>query len=86
MIIYNVTINVDDRSTFNGLKWMQNEHIPAVLSTSLFTGYRMCRLLEVEDEGTTYSIQYSCNSLIDITNIEKPMRPSAKGNIRQVQR
>lgn len=65
MIIYNVTINVDDDVHYQWLKWMQNEHIPAVLSTGLFTGYRICRLLDVEDEGTTYSVQYSCNSLIE---------------------
>jgi hypothetical protein len=63
MIIYNVTINVDDDAHLPWLKWMQMEHIPAVLSTGLFTGYRICRLLEVEDEGATYSIQYSCNNL-----------------------
>ena len=65
MIIYNVTINVEDDSHFQWLEWMQNEHIPAMLSTGLFTGYRICRLLEVDDEGSTYSFQYSCNSLIE---------------------
>ena len=65
MIIYNVTINVDDEIHYEWLKWMQKEHIPDVLSTGLFTGYRICRLLDVEDEGSTYSIQYSCNSLVE---------------------
>jgi len=65
MIIYNVTINVDDDVHHQWLKHMQKEHIPAVLSTGLFTGYRICRLLEVEDEGATYSIQYSLNSLTE---------------------
>jgi hypothetical protein len=65
MIIYNVTVNIDDDAHYEWLKWMQQEHIPGVLSTGLFSGYRMCRLLDVEDEGTTYSIQYSCNSLIE---------------------
>lgn len=65
MIIYNVTINVDDECHYQWLEWMKKEHIPAVLSTGLFTGYRICRLLDVEDEGTTYSIQYSCNSLLE---------------------
>ena len=71
MIIYNVTINVDDDSHHTWLKWMREEHIPAVLSTGLFNGYRMCRLLNVEDEGTTYSIQYSLNSLTEYTEYKE---------------
>jgi hypothetical protein len=63
MIIYNVTINVDDNTHSAWLEWMQQIHIPDVLSTGLFTGYRLCRLLDVEDEGATYSVQYSCKSL-----------------------
>jgi len=63
MIIYNVTINVEDSVHFKWLEWMQKEHIPSMLSTGLFSGYRLCRLLDVEDEGSTYSVQYSCNSL-----------------------
>lgn len=65
MIIYNVTINVDDNAHNEWLEWMQKIHIPEVLSTGLFTGYRLCRLLDVEDDGTTYSVQYSCKNLID---------------------
>ncbi|HSY77358.1 MAG TPA: DUF4286 family protein [Bacteroidia bacterium] len=63
MILYNVTINVDDDIHHKWLEWMQKEHIPEMLSTGLFTGYRMSRLLDVDDGGTTYSIQYSCHSL-----------------------
>ena len=65
MIIYNVTINVDDDIHIQWLEWMQKVHIPEVLTTGLFTGYRLCRLLDVDDEGTTYSVQYSCKSLDD---------------------
>lgn len=63
MIIYNVTINVEDDIHHEWLEWMQKVHIPEVLSTGLFNGYRLCRLLDVDDEGTTYSVQYSCKSL-----------------------
>jgi hypothetical protein len=63
MIIYNVTINVDDDAHHEWLEWMRKVHIPEVLSTGLFTGYRLCRLLDVPDEGSTYSVQYSCKSL-----------------------
>ncbi len=75
MIIYNVTINVDDESHLQWLTWMQKEHIPAVLSTGLFTGYRICRLLEVDDEGSTYSIQYSLNGLAEYNEYREKHAP-----------
>ena len=75
MIIYNVTINVDDEAHYEWLKWMQKDHIPAVLSTGLFTGYRLCRLLDVDDPGTTYSVQYSCNSLIEYNEYKEKHAP-----------
>jgi len=63
MIIYNVTINIEGDAHHEWLEWMRKVHIPDVLSTGLFHGHRLCKLLDVEDEGTTYSVQYSCKSL-----------------------
>lgn len=65
MIIYNVTINVEDDIHHEWLEWMRKVHIPEVLSTGLFHGYRLCRLLDVDDQGTTYSVQYSAKGLDD---------------------
>ncbi|MBC2838537.1 DUF4286 family protein [Robiginitalea sp. SC105] len=59
MIIYNVTINVEDGIHAEWLQWMQAIHIPDVLATGHFRNARICRVL-VEEElgGTTYSVQY----------------------------
>lgn len=75
MIIYNVTVNVDDDAHHEWLDWMRTVHIPDVLSTGLFTGYRLCRLLDVEDAGTTYSVQYSCKSLNEYTIYKREHAP-----------
>jgi len=60
MILYNVTINVDDDSHDEWLTWMQNVHIPSVLNTGLFLSHKMYRLITKfpEETGTTYSVQY----------------------------
>ena len=75
MIIYNVSINIEDSAHHEWLEWMQKVHIPDVLSTGLFTGYRICRLLDVEDEGTTYSVQYSCKNLNDYNTYKAEHAP-----------
>ncbi|MFT5750965.1 MAG: phosphoribosylamine-glycine ligase [Flavobacteriales bacterium] len=61
MIIYNVTINIEEAVTTEWLSWMQEKHIPAVLATGKFTKALMTKVL-VEEEmgGHTFSIQYSC--------------------------
>lgn len=62
-IIYNVTTQVDKGIAEAWLQWMQSEHIPEILASGCFTGYRMVRLLEVDEaEGPTYAVQYEALS------------------------
>ena len=66
MIIYNVTVKVDATIADAWLQWMQTEHAPALVATGCFTGFRIVRLLEVDDaEGPTYAIQYEAQNLQD---------------------
>lgn len=63
MIIYNVTIKVDENIHSQWLVWMQEEHIPEVINTGCFTRATVLRLLETDDtEGPTYAIQYFAES------------------------
>jgi hypothetical protein len=65
MIIYNVTINVEDDVNNEWRQWMQEVHIPEVMHTGMFVDFSFSRLLtRQEDEtGTTYVIQYLCESM-----------------------
>lgn len=66
MIIYNVTVNVDETIHEEWLIWI-NEHIPLVLATGKFTEAKLTKVL-VEEEmgGTTYSVQYRAKSRDDL--------------------
>ena len=62
MIIYNVTINVDESVHDEWLIWIK-EHIPRVLATGKFTEAKLTKVLVEEDMGgTTYSVQYIAKS------------------------
>ena len=64
MIIYNVTVNVDNSIADEWLKWMVDVHIPEVLQTGLFLENHIYRVLADDDsEGKTYAIQYLCVDL-----------------------
>ncbi|GLB52682.1 hypothetical protein NBRC110019_17220 [Neptunitalea chrysea] len=60
MYIYNVTSNIDNSVHDEWLNWMQETHIPDMLSTGKFTAARIVKVL-VEEEmgGVTYSVQYT---------------------------
>jgi len=60
MIIYNVTLNVDEDIASEWMDWMKQVHIPEVMETGVFTDYRICRVLAEEAGGFTYAVQYSC--------------------------
>jgi len=65
MIIYNVTVNLDETIHADWLEWMKKVHIPDVLSTGLFIEHRMLKILSTEEgEGHTYSIQYTLESTL----------------------
>jgi hypothetical protein len=63
MIVYNVTIKVNQTVADEWLHWLQTEHIPEVVATGCFTHATVLRLLEVDDtEGPTHTVQYFAES------------------------
>lgn len=66
MIVYNVTIKVDNAIADAWLRWLLEEHIPDVMNTKCFSSYKVVRLLEVDDsEGPMYAVQYNADSKAD---------------------
>ena len=64
MIAFNFTIKVSQRIQQEWLVWVQEEHIPAILSTRLFDDYKLYRLLEHDEtEGPTFIIQFFTSSI-----------------------
>ena len=64
MILYNVTVKVNNVVHDEWCRWMLTEHIPAVMATKLFNEYKFTRLLGIDEEdGVTYAIQYLAPSM-----------------------
>ncbi len=64
MIIYNVTINIEETIHDSWLDWMKNEHIPEMLALGKFSKALMTKVLIEEDMGgVTYSVQYTTDSM-----------------------
>lgn len=58
MILYNVTVSIDEDVHEEWLRWMMDVHIPDVLATGMFLENKICRIHAFEEGGITYSIQY----------------------------
>lgn len=67
MLIYNVTINIDESVHDKWLEWMRDKHIPDMLETGKFSHAKMVKVLVEEDMGgITYSIQYTTQDRITL--------------------
>lgn len=77
MIIYSVTISIEAAVRVEWLDWMQQHHIPTVMSTGYFLENHIQELIDPEpQEGTyTFNIQYVCKSM---TEYEAYMENEAK--------
>lgn len=65
MILYNVTVNIDAEVHDEWLNWMKQKHIPDVLATGCFKENKLCRLLQHDEPGYTYSIQYFAETMAE---------------------
>lgn len=63
MILYNVTIILDEEIHVNWLKWLKNEHLKEIMSTGFFISYRVLKVLDSPNEGVTYCVQYIADSV-----------------------
>ena len=62
MILYNITVIIDDEIEREWLSWMQSVHIPQVMDSGKFVSQRLLRVLESPNEGVTYCVQYVADS------------------------
>lgn len=75
MILYNVTINIDNSVHDDWLEWMKTKHIPDVLSTGLFIENKIFKIITEEKNENTYSIQYFLSSFEDYEKYQKEFAP-----------
>ena len=62
MLLYNVTIIIEDDSADEWLKWMTETHIPAVMETGKFVSNRLLKVMDSPNEGVTFCTQYIVES------------------------
>ncbi|MDD3773489.1 MAG: DUF4286 family protein, partial [Weeksellaceae bacterium] len=72
MIIYNVTLNIEESIEQEWLIWMRDVHIPEVMNTGKFISCRLSKLISHQEKGSqNYSAQYTCHSTRDLKEYQQ---------------
>ena len=66
MILYNITYNIEKDIEADWIDWIRAVHIPKIMDTGYFSSVRLFRLLNVDDEGSTYSVQLMSDTIEQI--------------------
>ena len=84
MIVYNVTVNVEEAIHEDWLEWMRRVHIPDVMSKGIFIENRMFKVLADEGTGShTYAIQYTCESMELYETYRDLYAPALQDDVKQ---
>lgn len=76
MIIYNVTISIEENVEEEWINWMKKVHIPEVMNTGKFISCRLSKLVSHKEKGSTnYSAQYTCHSRKDLEDYHQNFAP-----------
>jgi Domain of unknown function (DUF4286) len=62
MILYNVTVSIDESIHLEWLDWMKSTHVPDVMATGCFKEARISRVHGEEEGGFTFAMSYVCPS------------------------
>jgi len=72
MILYNVTVTVQEATYAEWISWMKSKHIPDVLATGLFEYCEISRHLHVGSESeVTVTFSYGLESLENLEAYQK---------------
>ena len=59
MLLYNITYLVSHEIKEEWLEWLKQHHAPEMMSTGLFSEFKILRLLDTdESEGITFAVQF----------------------------
>jgi Domain of unknown function (DUF4286) len=73
MLLYNITVSIDNAVAQDWLAWMKESHIPEVMATTYFVKFQIARMLteEADTGGETYAVQYSCRNMADFEEYQQ---------------
>ncbi len=82
MLLYNVTLIIEDSAAEEWLKWMKEVHIPEVMATEKFVSNRLLKVLDSPNEGVTYCSQYVVENEDNYNDYQTNFAPALQADLQ----
>jgi hypothetical protein len=76
MLLYNITIILEEAAANEWLAWTQEVHIPAIMATGKFVSNRLLKVVDSPNEGVTYCLQFVLDSKADYESYKLEHAPA----------
>lgn len=83
MLLYNVTVIIEDKAAADWLTWMKESHIPDVMATGKFVSNRLLKVLDSPNEGITYCMQYVVETAADYKDYQENYAPALQAELQK---
>lgn len=83
MLLYNVTIIIEDSAAEEWLQYMNEIHIPEVMATGKFVSNRLLKILDSPNEGVSFCSQYVLENLTDYEDYQQNYAPKLQADLQQ---
>jgi len=76
MLLYNVTLILEEAIADEWLIWMKEVHIPEVMATGKFVSHRLLKVVDSPNEGVTYCAQYIAKNEAEYNEYQEVHAPA----------
>jgi len=83
MLLYNVTLILEDSAAAEWKQWMLDTHIPEVMATGLFISNRLLKVVDSPNEGVTYCAQYILETLENYNTYQEQYAPALQAILNE---
>jgi hypothetical protein len=80
MILYNVTVSVNQECANDWVKYMMEDHIPEVLATGHFRDFRLCHVQGEAEGGVTFAVQYMARDVEAFEAYQRDCAPALQAD------
>lgn len=84
MLLYNVTLILEESIANKWLSWMKEIHIPQVMETGMFVSYRLLEVLDSPNEGVTYCAQYVAENMENYLKYQEQYAPALQADLNKL--
>jgi len=83
MLLYNVTLIIEDAVADAWLIWMNEEHIPQVMATGKFVSNRLLKVIDSPNEGVTFCAQYVAENMGEYLDYQENFAPDLQNELNE---